>query len=123
MVLSDRGKAIRNLDRRSWPMWAWSIFLLGSCIHLASCVGTNFSWSTVQNLQPGATFDQVCRDLGGKPQQVAYKEDGSFVAGWGYGDFIGRAKAVNLRFDREGRYVGIAGTWSPYGAGVAGTQM
>jgi len=89
---------------------------------VAACAGTNFQWSTVQQLKPGASFDDVCQELGSRPQQVTYKEDGSFVAGWGYGDLFGGAKAVSLRFDKDRRYVGLASTWSPYAAPLNAVQ-
>jgi hypothetical protein len=86
--------------------------LLAAALALAGCVsaGTNYDPAAVSTLTLGMTEAQVIQRLG-QPNNVTVLADGTRNLLWMHstGNALGqgRARAVILRFDQQGRYTGM----------------
>jgi hypothetical protein len=80
--------------------------LLGGCVS----VGTNYDPAVAMTLPVGTPQAEVIRRLG-QPNNITMLADGSRNLLWMHstGNALGqgRARAVILHFDREGRYTGM----------------
>lgn len=85
---------------------------LGACLSLGGCmtVGRDFDQAQVAALTPGDTREQVIARLG-RPTTTVTVADGTTTMMWLFsrGNALGQgsSKGLMLRFDQDGRYVGV----------------